>query len=156
VKRRTLVTGLIAMSIVLFLSTGALAWMTRTATSNGNTISARVEKQALDKRVACAGRNERSNGNQVDFILVSWVCQLWNGSFWQDTDGSPPETHCVGCAATGWSWSAYYLPCPHFTGGTKFIRAQADGYYYNNGNQYNFAGDGVETDYVNFDINAIC
>lgn len=155
-KRRTLVTGVMAVSMVLFLSTAALAWMTKTATSNGNTISARVEKQAIDKRIACAGRNERSNGNVVDYILVSYVCQFWNGSFWQDTDGSPPAFDCTNCAATGWSPATYYLPCPHFSGGTKLIRAQADGYYMNNGNQSNFAGDGVETDYVTFDINAIC
>jgi hypothetical protein len=36
------------------------------------------------------------------------------------------------------------------------VRGQADGYYINNGFRNDFAGDGVETDYVNFSITNLC
>ena len=159
-RRRMFVATLVAGSLLLAGATTALAldsdgYDVQTATSNGNKISAKVDKQAASKRIACAGKNERSSGYQVDYILVSYVCQYWTGSTWADWH-TAPKHDCSNCASTGWSNNDYYYPCDHFGSGTVSVRGQADGYYINNGFRNDFAGDGVETDYVNFSITNLC
>jgi hypothetical protein len=142
-RKHWALTACFAVVAVTVMATAALAANTVTQTSNGNTLTVTIGHSG--NTFTCSATNRRSTGVQVDYMLVSVVCQYRDGAGNWHSFETAVANHCNDCANVSKTYTDN--PCTSSDGGANLpagtwrIRGRADGYYINNGVRHDW-GDG--------------
>jgi hypothetical protein len=137
-----------ALSLVLVFATNAWA-LTKTVDDpmTNMTITVQITNPS-GNNFNCSGRNDTTNGNNVDTLGVSYVCQYKDTSgVWHDFEAAPASTSSNASSTGTHTYSDN--PCVSSDGGANLpngtwdLRGQADGWAINNGNRLDYKGAGA-------------
>ena len=155
-KPKAMAVGVASLALIAGMVVPALADHSVQDADDGNDLRVSIVKNGND--FACKAINFHANGNPVDFILVSAVCQYRMNGTWHDfqTAVADSETNSDQVGVT-------YPdnPCTPNDGGEDLpngqwaIRAQGDGRWENNGINHPYNGDGgaLETTHPFYEAN---
>lgn len=147
VMRRISSVSTISIVLLLLLATAALALNKSVSDPMTNMTVTVTITNPSGNNYDCSGRNSTTNGDNVDTIGVSYICQYKDGAGnWHDFESAPSSSNSGSSTGTH-TYSDN--PCVSSDGGANLsagtwdLRGQADGWTINNGNRLDFKGGGA-------------
>lgn len=147
-RSRVTIVASLAFAAVLLIAGVAYALSNTVTHSNTNQTVTVTLTEPSHNTFNCGGRNDTTNGANVDTIGVSYICQYKdNGGTWHDFEAA--KAHTESNASSTGTFVYTDNPCAggdgglNLPGGNWNIRAQADGWTINNGNRLDFKGSGA-------------